>query len=372
MFPEASEVLEYDRLSALELLRKVVDDIHVHSANGRGCRVEDLLGGPINEQNLEAYQRKLGTTTLPTYGGDTTCVSVETADGDVIVIDGGSGIRTCSKFFTQRWPNDKPREIHIFATHEHLDHRSGLPFCQFCYVKPPFKVNILGGFLFLNALDERYGIFTRKIGDTTHLDDPIDYRMMAATFTGTELRNAAIKDFPLQPSPWPVRECSEPIKINNTTITAFDVFHGSVRCLAYKFQYGPSSFVFCTDHELRHGSDPKDPRQIRSLDANARLATFCQDADAAYFDGQYFRDEYDGKKQVGTVQATSRIDWGHGCLEDIVERAKTCHIKRSFVGHHDPERTWMARLEIDRWLSAQCTGQPYQVELAKSEYVVDL
>src|SRR5271154_6374917 len=69
MFPEASEVLEYDRLSALELLRKVVDDIHVHSANGRGCRVEDLLGGPINEQNLEAYQRKLGTTTLPTYGG---------------------------------------------------------------------------------------------------------------------------------------------------------------------------------------------------------------------------------------------------------------------------------------------------------------
>ena len=114
MFPEASEVVEYERLSALELLKKVFDDVQQHSANGKGCRVEDILGGPLNDQNLESYQRKLGTSNLPTYGGDTTCISVETADGDLLVIDGGSGIRNCSKFFTQRWPKDKPREIFIF------------------------------------------------------------------------------------------------------------------------------------------------------------------------------------------------------------------------------------------------------------------
>jgi len=372
MFPEASEVIEYERLSAIELLSKVFGDVQRHAHDGQGCKVEDLLGGPLNQENLEKYQRKLGTSNLPTYGGDTTCVSVETADGDLLVIDGGSGIRNCSKHFTQRWPKEKPREVFIIATHEHLDHRSGLPFCQFCYVKPPFTINVMAGYQFLNALDERYGIFTRKISDSTHLDDPIDYRVMSSKFTATELRNPANPDFPATAAPWPVQDFSQPIKINNTTITPFEVYHGMVRCLAYKIQHGPASFVFCTDHELRHGTDPNDIRQIKSLQADARLATFCQDVDVAYFDGQYFRAEYDGKQSVGTVQATSRLDWGHGCVEDIVERAKKCRIKRSFIGHHDPERSWMARLETDHWLTARCEGQPYHVELAKSEFVEDL
>jgi hypothetical protein len=372
MFPEASEVAEFERLSAINLLTKVVTDVQSHSRNGHGCKVEDLLGGPLTPENLEAYQRKLGNSNLPTYGGDTTCISIETADGDLMVIDGGSGIRNCSKHFTNHWPATKPREIYIFGTHEHLDHRSGLPFSQFCFVRPPFRVNILSGYQFLHALDERYGIFTRKITASTHLDDPLDYRVMAATFYGTELRNFAVPDCPSYAPPWQVRDVNEPIKINQTTVTAFDVYHGTVRCLAYKIQRAGASFVFCTDHELRHGTDPRDERQIRSAEADARLTEQCRDVDVAYFDGQYFRLEYDGKEPVGLVQATSRVDWGHGCIEDVVERAVKCRIKRSFIGHHDPERTWMARLEMDRWLAETCSGQPYEVELAKSEYVVDL
>lgn len=371
MFPMNNEVAEYQRLTALELLRKVLVDVQDHSKNGSGCKVEDLLGGPLNNETLDTYQRKLGNADLPTYGGDTTCISIETGDGDLIVIDGGSGIRNCSKFFTNRWPADTPRQIAIFGTHEHLDHRSGLPFSQFCFVRPPFHVNIFGSYQFLYALDERYGIFTHRVGNSTHLDDPIDYRVMAASFTGTELRNF---DLPLRPPdpPWAVRDVKEPYQLNKTTVRAFDVYHGTVRCLAYKIQHGSASFVFCTDHELRHGANAGDERQLQSQRADTLLTENCMDVDAAYFDGQYYRSEYDGKSSVGMVQATSRVDWGHGCIEDVVDRARKCHIKRTLIGHHDPERTWMARMEMDAFLAEQCKGQPFQIELAKSEYVLDL
>jgi hypothetical protein len=94
--------------------------------------------------------------------------------------------------------------------------------------------------------------------------------------------------------------------------------------------------------------------------------------DTAYFDGQYFRDEYNGTKGIGVTMAVSRVDWGHGCIEDIIERSAKCGIKRSYIGHHDPERTWVAKLELGHWLEQQCEGKPYTIELAKSEDVLDL
>jgi hypothetical protein len=374
LFPEAHEVADYERLAALDLLNKVLRDVEKRGNNGSGCKVEDLLGGPLNDANVAAYQKRLGVSDLPVYGGDTTCTSIETADGHVIVIDCGSGIRNCSKHLVQRWPDDRPREVYIFGTHEHLDHRSGLPFAQFLYVKPPFTIHLYGGYQFLHALDERYGIFTRKINPSTHLDDPIDFRVMAAEFRGNELRNPNWPDFPPSEAlpKCRVLDAAEPVQIGNLTVTALETYHGDVRCLAYKFQYGSTAFVFCTDHEVRHGLDPTDPRQEQSREAEQRLVEYCRGVDAAYFDGQYFRGEYDGVKPIGATMAVSRVDWGHSCIEDIIERSKLCRIKRTFVGHHDPERTWGGLLSVDRWLQSQCAGQPFVIELAKSEDMLDL
>lgn len=375
LFPQAHEVAEYERMIIYDLLQKIVHDMRDHSSNGHGCTVEELLGGPLTPENLDTYQRKLGTSNLPVYGGDTTCVSIETGDGNTLVIDCGSGIRNCSKYFVQNWPAGKPREIYVFGTHEHLDHRSGLPFSQFLYVRPPFRAHIFGSSRFLRALDERYGIFSRKIGVSTHLDDPIDFRVMAAGFKGYELANPDAGKPGMggdEPPFWEVLKTNEPVHIGNTTVSSFAVYHGPAHCLAYKIQYGSVSFLFCTDHEMRHGRDAADPRQGLSDSAEKRLSEECMNVDAAYFDGQYFRQEYDGAKGIGVTQAVSRLDWGHGCIEDVLDRVKRCHIKHAYIGHHDPERTWVARLELDRWLEDQSRGQPYQVELAKSEGVLDL
>ena len=97
-----------------------------------------------------------------------------------------------------------------------------------------------------------------------------------------------------------------------------------------------------------------------------------QNADLAYTDGQYFLDEYLGKKGIGSFPAVKRIDWGHTCIEDAIERAIRCKVKHTLIGHHDPERTWPERLELDRQLAKTSAGKPFTIQLADSDMVVDL
>jgi hypothetical protein len=369
IFPTPQGLQEYSRCLAVDTLGRAIADLQRKSPDGR-CSLEDLLNGPPTQINIEAYQRQIGLPELPFYGGETTCVQVETADGDVIILDAGSGIRRCSIQLVQQWKDRADRTVHLFGSHEHLDHRSGLTFAQICYVRDnPFKIRTYGSYHFLFALDRHYGVFSRQVTDMTYVDDPIDFSLMPATFIGIELQGGA--DSTPRERHWQVQSL-DPIRIGGTTVTPFEVYHGTATCLAYKIEHGGRSFVFCTDHELRHGPDETHPRQQRSRAADATLRQHCQDADVAYMDGQYFLQEYLGNQGIGNLAPVKRIDWGHGCVEDIIERAAACNIKRTFVGHHDPERSWADRHELDRYLTKLSAGKPNQLQLADSDRVVDL
>src|SRR5438552_3461379 len=113
------------------------------------------------------------------------------------------------------------------------------------------------------AFEERYGLFSKQLKATMHLDDPIDFRMMAATFAASEIRTAGRTHGDAKP-PWTVRENTDPIRVGSTTVTPFEVYHGPTECLGFKVRHGSASFVFCSDHELRKGNDPADARQVRS------------------------------------------------------------------------------------------------------------
>jgi phosphoribosyl 1,2-cyclic phosphodiesterase len=351
-------------------LAKVAADMQRKTGDGR-CSVEDLLNGPPTQINIEAYQRQIGLPAIPFYGGETTCVQVDTADGNVIILDAGSGIRRASLELVRRWQNRSDRTLYLFGSHEHLDHRSGLTFARFCYVGDnPFTLRIYGSQQFLFALDQHYGLFSRVITDMTYVDDPIDFHHMPARFIGTEFRIATANAQPRQKH-WEVRDIG-PIRIGNTTVTPFEVYHGIACCLAYKIEHGGKSFVFCTDHELRRGEDENNPRQKRSREAEQVLRRHCMNADLAYMDGQYFLEEYLGHKGIGDFPPVKRVDWGHGCVEDIVDRAVACNIRRTLVGHHDPERSWPERHEMDRNLAKLSAGKPNQLQLADSDLVIEL
>lgn len=58
------------------------------------------------------------------YGGNTPCVEVRGNDGELVVLDAGSGIRMLGQHLMDV---GKGEDVHLFLTHRHSDHVLGLP-----------------------------------------------------------------------------------------------------------------------------------------------------------------------------------------------------------------------------------------------------
>src|SRR3990172_11251843 len=56
------------------------------------------------------------------YGGNTSCVEILPASGEVVILDAGTGIRELGV----RLVEDGVRRIHLLLTHLHVDHLEGL------------------------------------------------------------------------------------------------------------------------------------------------------------------------------------------------------------------------------------------------------
>ncbi|HYZ92152.1 MAG TPA: MBL fold metallo-hydrolase, partial [Actinomycetota bacterium] len=60
------------------------------------------------------------------YGGNTSCLEVELANGSMLVLDAGTGICALGKKLQRR----NVRRIQLLLTHLHLDHVEGLRFFE--------------------------------------------------------------------------------------------------------------------------------------------------------------------------------------------------------------------------------------------------
>ena len=65
------------------------------------------------------------------YGGDTTCVELETATGATVILDAGTGIRALGN----KMLKEGRKEFHFLFSHAHWDHLLGFPFFKPLYRK---------------------------------------------------------------------------------------------------------------------------------------------------------------------------------------------------------------------------------------------
>lgn len=375
IFPAKAEREETQLHSDLKLLEQIFSRLQDQAdANGAlTATIEEIIGGPLNRNTLTNYRNTFDLAEQRVYGGWTTCCRIETSDGYDIVIDCGSGFRICAADISAKWGNASERELFIFGSHAHFDHTEGFDQAPVCF-DPRNKIHILANHEYLKAFDQNLGIFSHQLDmDLKGIQTPLNYELMPASFDSVEIRNFDEHPLPETPDPMVHRyhNINDPITIGKTTIQAFQVFHPDP-CLAYRIEHGGKVFIYCTDHELRRGDDPNDPLQIASLEAEARLIKHSMNADLLYRDGQFLRIEYDGHQGIGSDFGVSRLDWGHSCIEDVMDMAEQCNIKHTMIGHHDPNRTWSERNWIDETLARKSEQTGLLFELAKAETVIDL
>src|SRR5436305_471690 len=63
------------------------------------------------------------------FGGNTSCIAVETGAGEILILDAGSGIRDLGLHLAER-SQGAPLNVHLFLSHFHWDHLLGFPFFQ--------------------------------------------------------------------------------------------------------------------------------------------------------------------------------------------------------------------------------------------------
>jgi phosphoribosyl 1,2-cyclic phosphodiesterase len=375
VFPPKAERDNARLFTDMELLQQVFSRLNEHtSPEGKiNVSLEELLGGPANRKNLTAFRETLELSEQRVYGGWTTCFRIETSDGHDIVLDCGSGFRICAEDISRKWGEQEKRNLTILGSHAHFDHTEGFDQAAVCF-DPRNHIHVMANNHFLKALDQNLGIFSHEMDmDLKGIQTPLNYELMPASFESTEIRDLTTNPPPTEKDAaiHQYHDVNETITIGKTKIQPFEVFHPDP-CLGYRIEHNGKVFVYCTDHELRHGDSPEHPLQIASIEAEERLIAHSMGADVMYRDGQFLQIEYDGDKGVGAPMGVSRKDWGHSCIEDVMNMSEHCKVKQTYIGHHDPNRSWLERNWIDETLSRRSEQTGFDIEMAKAETVIDL
>lgn len=268
-------------------------------------RLADLRPGPDLRANVRRrIEEELPFYLRSTYGGNTTCIEVQTPDA-LLILDCGSGFRELGNALAARWqgkPAGAERTAHVLVTHPHIDHIYATP-----YFLPYYNP------------DNHFTIYSSP--ETLHnlgvLFDP-QSEMSRRYFPPTFEQMMALKEFRTIPS-------GSSFAIGSTRIRTHALTHPG-GCLAYRLENAGHAFVFATDHE-----------QVETPDRG--LVEFAHGADLFYTEGQYTRGEYEGRDKIGISPALPRQGWGHSSIEACVCTAVAADVRELHVGHRDPARS---------------------------------
>jgi phosphoribosyl 1,2-cyclic phosphodiesterase/CheY-like chemotaxis protein len=230
------------------------------------------------------------------FGGNTACVEVR-ADGEVIILDAGSGIRPLGEALAAEFAG-QPIEINVLVTHTHWDHIQGFPFFLPAYDSRN-RVHIRG---YEGARD---GLAATLAGQMESPYFPIALKQMPGNIVIEELKEMMFS-------------------VGSVRAEACFSNHPGV-CVGYKLFTAGGILVYLPDNESfrEHNFEVQGGALPRNLEKN--LTEFIQDVDVLIIDAQYSAQEY-----------KSHIGWGHGCVDDVVRFAIEARVKRLFLFHHDP------------------------------------
>lgn len=223
------------------------------------------------------------------YGGNTSCVHAELADGRDFVFDAGTGIRLAGKQLVGR---DSP--VYIALTHQHWDHIQGYPF--FAPVYQP---------------DREIKVFTVM---------PSTHEALCELFEQMDGFN-----FPLRANELPSRaECiyqrpDQYLQEHGIEVRTIPLNHPGGGT-GFRLADDGATCAYVTDNEL----DPPNRPQTNY----DRFVDFCHGVDVLIHDAQYIEGDMPHKH-----------GWGHSLVSQVRQLAVDAEVGSLVLFHHDPERT---------------------------------
>lgn len=222
------------------------------------------------------------------YGGNTSCVEVRGADGTLLVLDAGTGIRRLGNAV-----EPGARRVDILLTHLHLDHILGLGFFQPLY-RPDLEVHIWG------PPSARLDLGTRLVRHLSTLLFPVRI--------GDLPSHPVLHDVPL-----------DGFEIGGLRIKADFICHPGAT-VGYRIAENSTAIAYLSDHEPALGAPhfPNDAEWTSGYELAA-------DVDLLIHDSQYTAAEY-----------PEHVGWGHSAFPHTLAFAAAGGVKRLVTYHHDP------------------------------------
>ncbi|MBF0344254.1 MAG: MBL fold metallo-hydrolase [Nitrospirae bacterium] len=239
------------------------------------------------------------------YGGNTTCIYIETDEGEHIILDAGTGIFPLAHTLLSKLP----LKCHIFLTHTHWDHIQGLPFFVPIFI-PGNVIDIYGAF----------DLVTNR-----NLKDVLSRQM---DYTYFPVREAELK----AEIKYHVLHERQTINIGSTKVTNVLMNH-PVLNFGYRIDNNGKSMFFTGDNEpLYNIYDPADDfyGEYEKLMAqkNNMIFELIQGVDVLIADAAYTDEEYKMKR-----------GWGHGTHSSCIEMSKVVRPSALYLTHHEPTRS---------------------------------
>ena len=225
------------------------------------------------------------------YGGNTSCVEIEFADGTTLILDAGSGIRELGQRIAER----DPGLLYICLTHLHLDHVEGLGFFEPLWT-PGWKLHFWG-----------------PPSATTTLKDRV------ARYLSPPLFPVGLAEAPAEVVFEDVPR--EPWRLGSAVIEAEAVEHRGPT-VGYRIDDEGRVLVYLPDHE---------PYLTAALDDERKWVSgwaLAAGADLLLHDSQYTEEEY-----------AQRLGWGHSSVNQAAAFSRAAEVRQLGMFHHDPMRS---------------------------------
>ena len=241
-----------------------------------------------DDREIETFvDTELAFPIKSSFGGNSSCVQINTSGDEYLICDMGSGLRELGQQVLQDHGPGKPNVYNIFMSHVHWDHIMGFPFFVPAYIP--------GNIIRIHGCHETMEEALRKQQSDPCF--PVHFDAMGAEIEFVKL------------------EPGQTYNVGDVSVRPLlQPHHGD--SYGYRFESDGKIAIYSTDGE----------HKLESLEETEIYVEFLRDADIVIFDAMYSMAE----------MITMKEDWGHSSNIIGVDLCHRAEAKHYCMFHHEP------------------------------------